>query len=213
MKEQIQALFLKDTFKYDTKRIIANVIFNDDNTIKSYELLNPNINFIGDIDYKNQWWKLICKENIYENGNKLKTNSKKHILNKSICEDIRICLNEVKKYSHCNLFISNMTIEQIKNLHEEVTNNNIKIASKKYKSDRIKALREFNKLNYHKLPDKWEMRNLYKRIFDFSKRYVFAEPIDIYVDIKHFIEDGIKEIQLGHSPWYKKDFIKAGLLE
>lgn len=79
-------------------------------------------------------------------------------------------------------------------------------------NDRVKAIKEFQQLNCRNL-NYYYMRELYIRIFDFEKRYLLAEAIDFYVDIKHFIENGIEIIESGCDTWYKKDFIDAGLIK
>lgn len=79
-------------------------------------------------------------------------------------------------------------------------------------NDRVIAIKEFLKLNYQEL-DRSQMQNLYVRIFDFPKRYAFAEAIDLYVDIDYFIKEGVKLINKGKETWYKNDFIDAGLIK
>jgi hypothetical protein len=79
---------------------------------------------------------------------------------------------------------------------------------------RARALCEFKTLKRDsKELERDYMKDLYKRIFDFSVRYYFSEGIDIYVDIKHFIEDGIERIEKDEDVWYKQDFIDAGLVK
>ncbi|GAA0082907.1 hypothetical protein [Clostridium sp. CTA-6] len=78
--------------------------------------------------------------------------------------------------------------------------------------DRIKALKEFMLLNRHNL-NKPVMKDLYYNIFDYKYRYALAHPLDIYVDIKWFIDEGIKEINGGNNEaWYFEDFKEAGLI-
>lgn len=79
-------------------------------------------------------------------------------------------------------------------------------------NDRVLAIKEFSKLSYNRL-DTVYMFKLHVRIFSFSMRCICSSGLDIYVDIKSFIEDGIERIQAGEETWYKQDFINAGLIK
>lgn len=76
----------------------------------------------------------------------------------------------------------------------------------------IEAINRFLDLENQEKKDKELLRQLYKEILGFEYRYIFANPIDIFVDIAWFLEKAYYEVYaLNTEVWYYEIISKVGL--
>lgn len=79
---------------------------------------------------------------------------------------------------------------------------------------RVKAIKQFMELDHSEQRNKELMLKIYKDIFGIRERYLFASAIDLFVDIKHFLADGLYRINISEDIcWYKDDFMAVGIEE